>query len=63
MSRQYQLHIYRRHLEDRYLKLIEKSNNYKFIDESKSDSAAFKAMKLLEKLNQVRYLNREVTIY
>ncbi len=62
MSRLYQLHIYRRHLEERYQNLIEKSNNYKFLDESKSDSAAFKAMKILDKINQVKYLDREVTL-
>ncbi|PQJ80794.1 hypothetical protein [Polaribacter porphyrae] len=58
-----QLDNYKRHLKERYLKLIEKSNDYKFEDEAKSDLAAFKAMKLLEKLNQVSYLNREVTLY
>lgn len=42
--------------------MVETSNNYKYEDESKSDIAAFKAMKLLEKINQVRYLDREVTI-
>ena len=61
MSRLYQLNIYRKHLEDRYLKLLEKSNDYKFIDETKSDNAAFKAMKLLDKINQVKYLDRELT--
>jgi hypothetical protein len=33
-----------------------------FIDESKSDRAAFKAMKILDKLNRVSYLDREVCI-
>lgn len=57
-----QFNKYRNHLKDRYLKLIEKSNNYRFEDEAKSDLAAFKAMKILEKINQVSYLNREVII-
>lgn len=60
MSRINQLQVYRKHLEDRYFKLIEKSNEYRFIDESKSDTAAFKAMKVLGKINRVRYLDREV---
>ena len=60
MSRLNQLHRYRKHLEERYLRLIERSNEYKFVDESKSDRAAFKAMKILDKLNRVNYLNREV---
>ena len=62
MSRLYQLQIYRKHLEERYLKLVEKSNDYKFIDESKSDCAAYKAMKLLDKINQVKYLDRDVLV-
>ncbi|NVJ88329.1 MAG: hypothetical protein HWD82_02675 [Flavobacteriaceae bacterium] len=62
MSRLYQLNIYKRHLEERYKRLVEKSNNYKFIDESESDDAAFKALKLLDKINQIRFLDRELTI-
>ena len=59
MSRINQLHRYRKHLEERYHKLVERSNDYKFVDEPKSDRAAFKAMKVLEKLNRVNYLNNE----
>jgi|TARA_B100000768_G_C11104683_1_gene300600 hypothetical protein len=33
-----------------------------FIDEPKSDRAAFKAMKILDKLNRVSYLDREICI-
>jgi hypothetical protein len=62
MSRLKQLDRYKKHLKERYLKLIEKSNSYKYEDESISDIAAFKAMKLLEKINQVRYLDRKLTI-
>lgn len=53
---------YKKHLLDRYSSLVEKSDNYRFEDEVKSDLAAFKAMKLLEKINQVQYLDREFTI-
>jgi len=60
MSRLKQLKIYKKHLQERYNKLIEKSNDYKFIDEIKSDRAAFKAMKIREKLNRVKYLDREI---
>jgi hypothetical protein len=59
MSRLNQLHRYRKHLEERYHKLIERSDNYRFIDENKSDSAAFKAMKILSKINKVSYLDKE----
>lgn len=59
MSRLNQLSQYRKHLEDRYLRLVEKSNDYKYIDEVKSDRAAFKAMKVLGKINKVHYLSNE----
>jgi hypothetical protein len=59
MSRLIQLSRYRKHLEDRYHRLVERSNDYRYIDEIKSDRAAFKAMKILEKINRVNYLNRE----
>lgn len=61
MLRITQLHQYRKQLEEKYQKLIEKSNDYKHVDESKSDSAAFKAMKIFEKLNKVRYLDKEMS--
>ncbi|TMM29400.1 hypothetical protein FDT66_09755 [Polaribacter aestuariivivens] len=60
MSRISQLQTYKKHLEDRYFKLLEKSNDYKYIDESKSDSAAFKAMKIGNKLNKLVFLNKNV---
>ncbi len=62
MYRLEQLNNYEKHLKKSYIKLIEKSNNYRFVDESVSDIAAFKAMKLLEKINQIRYLDRKLTV-
>ena len=59
MSRLSQLHRYRKHLEERYHRLVERSNDYKYVDEPRSDRAAFKAMKVLEKLNRVHYLDKE----
>ncbi len=59
MSRLNQLSRYRKHLEERYNKLVERSNDYKYIDEIKSDRAAYKAMKILGKLNKVNYLNKK----
>ncbi len=58
MSRITQLLAYKQHLQKRYIRLMERSNDYMFLDESMSDSSAFKAMKVLEKLNQVEYLQR-----
>lgn len=60
MSRLLQLEKYKNHLLKSYVSLVEKSDNYRFLDESISDVAAFKAMKLLEKLNQVYYLDQEI---
>ncbi|MGY8910860.1 MAG: hypothetical protein ACKVIG_13525 [Flavobacteriales bacterium] len=60
MSRLLQLEKYKNHLLKSYVSLVEKSNNYRFLDESISDVAAFKAMKLLDKLNQVYYLDQEI---
>ena len=61
MSRISQLSQYRKHLEERYKKLVERSSDYKYIDETKSDRAAFKAMKIRNKLNRINYLNKEFT--
>jgi hypothetical protein len=62
MQQQKQLISFKKHLKDRYEQLVEKSNDYRFEDESISDLAAFKAMKLLEKLNQISYLDRKFTL-
>ncbi|MDO6813058.1 hypothetical protein [Tenacibaculum soleae] len=59
MSRINQLQRYREHLEERYRKLVERANDYKYEDECKSDRSAFKAMRVLEKLNKVRYLDKD----
>ena len=61
MSTNKNLYRYKKHLEERYNSLIERANDYKYVDETKSDRAAYKALKILEKLNKVRYLDREIT--
>ncbi len=61
MSRINQLDRYKKHLEDRYYRLVEKANDYKYVDEGKSDRSAFKAMKVLEKLNRVKYLDQDLS--
>lgn len=61
MSRLIQLHRYRKHLEERYNKLVERSNDYKYEDEPTSDYAAYKALKVLEKLNRVKYLDKDLS--
>ena len=57
MSRLSQLLQYKNHLEERYGRLLEQSNDYRYIDEVKSDRAAYKAMKIREKLNRINYFN------
>ena len=62
MSRLRQLSQYTEHLEERYRRLVEQSNDYKYVDEIKSDRAAYKAMKILDKLNRINYLNKEFSV-
>lgn len=55
-----QLNTYKRHLEERYKKLIQRSKDYKYVDEVKSDLASYKAMRIQEKLNKVRFLDNSL---
>ncbi|AUC15969.1 hypothetical protein BTO06_12755 [Tenacibaculum sp. SZ-18] len=60
MLRVNQLNRYKKHLEERYYILVERSQNYKYVDEAKSDMASYKAMKILEKINRVNYLDNSL---
>jgi len=62
MSRLSQFSQYRKHLEERCRRLVEQSNDYRYIDEIKSDRAAYKVMKIRDKLNRISYLNKEFSI-
>ncbi len=42
-------------LEARYKKLVEKAYNFKYTNSSISDLAAYKAMRLLEKINRIKF--------
>ncbi|CAA0149937.1 Lacal_2735 family protein [Tenacibaculum maritimum] len=57
MPRLNQLQVYKQSLEEKYSRLIEKANAYRYIDECKSDRSAYKATRVLEKLDRLRYLN------
>lgn len=46
-------------LYKRYKELIEKAYNFKETDSALSDISEFKAIKLLNKLNRLKYLARE----
>ena len=56
------LEKYNSHKNQRYFSLVEESNNFKYIDESVSDQAAFKALKLLNKINKIKYLTKQFSI-
>ncbi len=57
MNQSTPLYTYTEHLKKRYRRLLEKSDSYRIIDESVSDMAAFKAMKIMKKLDQLKYLS------
>lgn len=46
-------------LQHRYKQLIEQAYNFRQSDSAISDLSEFKAIKLLNKLNQLKFLNRE----
>ncbi len=46
-------------LQKRYKQLIEQAYNFRQTDSAFSDLSEFKAIKLLHKLNQLKFLNRE----
>ncbi len=61
MIRKDQLYRYKKHLEKRYRELVDRASDYKYIDECKSDRSAFKAMRILEKLSRIKYLDKEIS--
>lgn len=46
-------------LQRRYKLLVEQAYNFRQTDSALSDLSEFKAIKLLNKLNQLKFLNRE----
>jgi len=46
-------------LQKRYKQLVEQAYNFRQTDSALSDLSEFKAIKLLHKLNQLKFLNRE----
>ncbi|MGC1632883.1 MAG: Lacal_2735 family protein [Gelidibacter sp.] len=46
-------------LQNRYKHLIEQAYNVRQTDHALSDISEYKAIKLLNKLNRLKYLNRE----
>lgn len=48
-------------LQTKYKQLIEQAYNFRQTDHALSDLSEYDAIKLLHKLNQIKYLNRETT--
>lgn len=48
-------------LQTRYKLLIEQAYNVRQTDHALSDISEYKAIKLLNKLNRLKYLNRDIT--
>ena len=46
-------------LQRRYKQLVEQAYNLRQTDSAQSDVSEFKAIKLLNKLNRLKFLNRE----
>ncbi|APX99652.1 hypothetical protein CLV86_2669 [Lacinutrix venerupis] len=59
MSRKNILKSHQHKLNRRYKQLVEQAYNLRQTDHALSDDADFKAMKLLNKLNQLKFLSRE----
>jgi len=49
-------------LRQRYKELIEKAYNFRQTDSALSDISEYKAIKLLNKLNRLKYLVRDVKL-
>lgn len=48
---------YTKRLEERYKRLVEKAYNFKHTDSALSDLASFKATRLLQKINRIKFGN------
>ncbi len=48
-------------LQTKYKQLVEQAYNFRQTDHALSDLSEYNAIKLLHKLNQIKYLNRETT--
>lgn len=51
--------IHQRKLNQRYKELIEQAYNFRQTDSALSDISEYRAIKLLDKLNRLKYLSRE----
>ncbi|MCL5128527.1 MULTISPECIES: Lacal_2735 family protein [unclassified Algibacter] len=61
MNRTDSIKINQYRLSQRYKELIEQAYNFRQTDSALSDISEYKAIKLLNKLNRLKYLARETT--
>jgi len=61
MNRNDILKRHQKKLDKRYKQLIEQAYNFRQTDHALSDISEYKAIKLLDKLNKLKYLSREVS--
>ena len=59
MNKNELLKKHQRKLSKKYKKLVEQAYNLRQTDHALSDISEFKAVKLLDKLNKLKYLSRE----
>lgn len=59
MNRSKTLKNHQRKLSKRYKQLVEQAYNLRQSDSALSDISEYKALKLLNKLNRLKYLSRE----
>ena len=55
--------IHQRKLNQRYKELIEQAYNFRQTDSALSDISEYRAIKLLDKLNKLKYLSRETSAH
>jgi len=61
MNRNDILKRHQKKLDKRYKQLIEQAYNFRQTDHALSDISEYKAIKLLNKLNRLKYLSREAS--
>ena len=59
MTKLFKIQERKRELQKRYKTLVEEAYNFRQTDHALSDISEYRALKLLDKLNKLTYLDRE----
>ena len=59
MSGLFEIKAKRKRLQEKYKKLLEEAYNWRQTDSALSDISEFDALRLLDKLNRLKYLERD----